>query len=231
MAGELSTWQDIRDEVRRRVHARIWAPGDAIPKEADLAEDFGCARATVNRALRDLAEDGLLERRRKAGTRVALHPISRATLRIPIVRAEVEARGQDYGYDLLGCGKAVPPANIRERMKLQAAEALHVTSVHFAGGEPLMAEDRWICCDVVPDAADEGFETVSANEWLMAHAPFTHGDITFSSVLADEARAEMLGIAEGAPLFAIERTTWDGPRAVTTVTQLFAPGYQMKTSI
>ena len=45
-----------------------------IPGEEALAREFGCARATVNRALRDLAEAGVLERRRKAGTRVALQP-------------------------------------------------------------------------------------------------------------------------------------------------------------
>ena len=44
-------WQAIRDEVKRRIHARDWKPGEPIPNEAELAEEFGCARATVNRAL------------------------------------------------------------------------------------------------------------------------------------------------------------------------------------
>jgi GntR family transcriptional regulator, histidine utilization repressor len=47
---------------------------------------LGCARATVNRALRDLAEAGLLERRRKGGTRVPLTPVRKATFEIAIIR-------------------------------------------------------------------------------------------------------------------------------------------------
>ena len=71
---------------------RIWKPGELIPNEADLAIEFGCARATVNRALRALAETGILDRRRKAGTRVALHPVRKVTLEIPIIRHEVEQK-------------------------------------------------------------------------------------------------------------------------------------------
>ena len=49
-------WEDIRTEVLRRIRQRIWAPGGLIPNEEDLATEFGVARATVNRALRDTVD-------------------------------------------------------------------------------------------------------------------------------------------------------------------------------
>jgi DNA-binding GntR family transcriptional regulator len=82
------TWQAIQAEALRRIRDREWKPGEAIPHEAELAGEFGCARATVNRALRELAEAGLLERRRKAGTRVSLNPVRKATFEIPIIRQD-----------------------------------------------------------------------------------------------------------------------------------------------
>ena len=63
-----NSWQSVQEEVLARIHSRQWKPGDLIPNEADLAQEFGCARATVNRALQNLADEGLLDRRRKAGT-------------------------------------------------------------------------------------------------------------------------------------------------------------------
>ena len=87
-------WQSVQEEGLRRIHARVWKPGDLIPNEVDLALEFGCARTTVNRALRSLAESGLLDRRRKAGTRVAAQPVAKATLDITVIRMEVEGRGQ-----------------------------------------------------------------------------------------------------------------------------------------
>ena len=77
-------WEEIRAEVLRRIERRDWRPGATIPTEEQLAAEFGCARATVNRALRELAEAGVLERRRKAGTRVATHPaVSYTHLTLP----------------------------------------------------------------------------------------------------------------------------------------------------
>ena len=70
-------WEHIRAEVQRRIRDRQWPHGAMIPTEEELAAEFGCARATVNRALRDLAQSGVLERRRKAGTRVVALPVRR----------------------------------------------------------------------------------------------------------------------------------------------------------
>ncbi|WP_187430487.1 GntR family transcriptional regulator [Roseobacter fucihabitans] len=55
----------------RRIHAREWKPGDLIPNEADLAIEFGCARSTLNRAFRSLAQRSFPDRKRKAVARLA----------------------------------------------------------------------------------------------------------------------------------------------------------------
>jgi GntR family histidine utilization transcriptional repressor len=227
-----TTWQDIRTEVLRRIHSRDWPPGTQIPNEADLAVHFGCARATVNRALRDLAETGLLERRRKSGTRVALHPVRTAKLNIPVIRQEIEDRGQTYGYVLLDRSLTAAPPVIQARMHLGAkAELQHLRSLHLADGAPHMVEDRWINLAIVPDAANAPFDEISANEWLLTHTPYTHGEIAFSAVTATDPIAEVLEVTTGVALFEIERTTWDRDRALTTVKQVFAPGYRLRTSL
>jgi len=73
----ITNWQDLQSEILNRIQSRHWKPGELIPNEVDLADEFGCARATVNRALRAVADTGLLERRRKAGTRVGFIPCAR----------------------------------------------------------------------------------------------------------------------------------------------------------
>ena len=107
-----NTWQGVQEEVRRRIRSREWKPGELIPTETDLACELGCARTTVNRALRELAEAGLIERRRKSGTRVARHPTGRAVIEIPLIRREVEATGARYGYALLSRAIGPPPARV-----------------------------------------------------------------------------------------------------------------------
>lgn len=220
------SWQSIQTEVLRRIHEREWPPGHVIPGEVDLAAEFGCARATVNRALRSLAETGILERRRKAGTRVALHPVSRATLDIPILRQEIEERGHSYGYTLFKRGEVRPPKSLRPML---GPSALRVTAIHLADERPFVLEDRWINLTAVGSARDQPFETVSANEWLLQTVPYTHGEISFAAIAAKKMTSERLGTYEGAPIFVIERATWDHDQMVTCVHLSYAPGYQIKT--
>ncbi|MBL0930718.1 MAG: GntR family transcriptional regulator, partial [Alphaproteobacteria bacterium] len=124
--AEINSWQAVQTEVLRRIRAHIWRPGDAIPHEEALAEEFGCARATVNRALRQLAEDGLLDRRRKAGTRVTLNPSRKAKLDIPVLRVEIESKGMRYFHELVSREIAAPPLGIRARLQAkQGEEHLH----------------------------------------------------------------------------------------------------------
>lgn len=231
MTTAFRNWQAVQQEVLRRIHAREWAPGNLIPNEADLAAEFGCARATVNRALRAVAEAGLLDRKRKAGTRVALQPVARATLSIAVIRQEVEDKGARYSYALLERAMVRPPAPVRATLNTADAALLHVRAVHFADGLPYALEDRWINPQGAPNVLDQPFDTTSANEWLLEHTPYTGGDIALSAHNATHVEAQELGCNEGAALFALTRNTWNGSVAVTRVRLLFAPGHTMQADL
>ena len=225
-------WQSVHDEVRRRINLRQWKPGDIIPNEVSLAGEFGCARTTVNRALRNLAEEGLLDRRRKAGTRVALHPIRKATLNIPIIKNEIEGKGSTYRYSLVSAQTALPPQGIKARMKCQPDDRLlHLICVHMADGKPYVFENRWINPKIIPEINGVSFRDQSPNKWLVENISFNSGDITFSALSATKFEADILACQEGEGLFVIDRSTWRGDEAITSVRLTFAPGYRMHTDI
>lgn len=210
----------------------MWRPGDQIPGEAELAAEFGCARATVNRALQGLADTGLLERRRKAGTRVALDPVRKATLEIPVIRLEIEASGKAYDYRVLEKDMVRAPAAIAEKMRLaRNARLLHIRGLHTADGAPFLYEERWVDLAAVPEIEKVDFSVISPNEWLVRNQPFTRGEISFLAEPASCEQAAALDTAEGTALFAIERTTWNADAAITHVRLAYRPGYRMSTEI
>lgn len=226
------TWQGIQAEALRRIREREWKPGEAIPHEAALAQEFGCARATVNRALRELADAGFLERRRKAGTRVPLNPVRKATFEIAIIRQDVEGRGRRHGYRLLESGERTPPDEILALLHLPVGrKLLRVSALHLADGTPFCLEERWINPMGVSGLAEADFSVISANEWLVQNTPLSGGAIEFFAMPADARLAGLLGCEEGAALFAMDRTTWAGALPVTTVRLAYAPGYRMTTAI
>lgn len=227
----LNGWEVIRAEVLRRIRGRDWPPGALIPNEEALAAEFGCARATVNRALRELAEAGVLERRRKAGTRVALHPVRKATLDIPVTRLEVEGRGMAYTFQLLDQTQEKPPADVAARLGGDAGKKmLHLRSLHLADGQPFLYEDRWLNPAALPSPLPD-FAAISANEWLVVNVPYTLGDIAFSAANAGAPEAAILGLAPGAALFITERTTWNEAVPITWVRLAYAPGYRLHTTV
>ena len=230
--GETVSYQNVQAEVMRRINDHVWAPGGLIPAEKELAAEFGCTRTTVNRALRELADSGILDRKRKAGTRVALHPERKATFRIPLTRLEVENSGAVYRHSLVERKISVPPVVIRTKLGLNAAvKMLHVRALHLSNGQPFQYEDRWVSLQTVPQIVDADLEATSANEWLVQNAPFTSGDITFSASAASRDEAELLDTREGEALFIVERITWQATAPVTHVRLAYAPGYRLHSVI
>ncbi len=229
---DTNSWTGIREVLLRRIHDRIWRPGELIPHEADLADEFGCARTTVNRALRDLAESGLVVRKRRAGTRVALNPPQKATLTIPILREEVEALGRSYRHSLLERDfRALPPALLGAFQVRQDTDVLYLKTLHFADDRPYAFEERFINLEAAPGARETPFETISANEWLVQNAPYSHGDLSFFAENADGQLSGILDTGPGTALFAMERVTWCGAQPITHALLIFAPGYRMRTGI
>ncbi len=218
------SYLDVKAVILGQIRGGELMPGDTVPGEAALAGEFGCARVTVNRALRELAEAGVVERRRKAGTRVLAATPRDAELEVPSVRAEIEAAGAEYRYELLARRFAVPPKAERAALGMGAgAKALHLRCRHWAGMRVHQFEDRWINLEVVPSAREADFAATGPNDWLIRAMPLSRVEHVFSASNADEAEAELLGVAAGAAVFVVERRTWIDGNAITRA-RLVHPG-------
>lgn len=223
-------FQDVKATVKSRIHSGVWGQGTLLPTEQDLAEEFGCARATVNRALRELAEDGLIDRKRKSGTRVAVTPAKQAKLQIEVVRDTIEAMNATYRYALLSRKKVPAPDWLRGMWNVPAGSmALHITCAHYADTKPFQFEDRWIALSSVPAAQNEAFDTTGPNEWLLRQVPYTTADMAFLAASADSQTAPFFAVPSGTPLFQMERSTWLADAPVTFVRMTFHPQYRMQT--
>ncbi len=228
--GQKVSFQDIRDEVIARIQKREWAPGDLLPTEHELAKEFGCARATVNRAMRELADRGIVDRKRKSGTRVNVSPVKQATFEISVVRQTIEDMNADYRYSLVHRSLITTPAWLRAQLGLkETAETLHLNCMHYADNRPFQFEERWINIEAVPSVVEADLTTTGPNEWLLAEIPFSNAEITFTAVSADAQLSDFLATPTGTPLFQMERTTWFQDAPITFVRMTFHHGYQLST--
>ncbi len=226
----LNSHRAIQDNLLKRIHSGEWQPGSLIPTEAALAGEFGCARTTVNRALRQLASEGLVIRKRHSGTRVALTPIRKATLEIPIIRHDVEMRGHTYNHMILKSEALQPPLWVQVRTGLKHDEKmLYLQTLHLSGNRPYMLENRWVNLNAVPQIEAAPLHEVSPNEWLVRKVPYSRGEISFSACLADAEIAEILETKVNAAIFMIERSTWMGNTSITTLKMYYPESYRLTT--
>ena len=223
-----ATYRDVKADILSKIVRGEWEPGGLIPGEVELAEQYSCARATVNRAVRELADDGIVERRRKAGTRVRMTPVRPARFDIPLIRSEIEQSGSTYRYALIDDSVVVAPDWLTARLTLEPeSRARHLICLHYADGKAYQLEDRWINLATLPQAEQADFSTTGPNEWLVATVPFSDVEIAFSASAADAALARYLDCMVGDALFTTERSTWWEGQAVTHVRLSFRPGHRM----
>jgi GntR family histidine utilization transcriptional repressor len=227
-ADKPTLYKQIRLDIERQILTGEWAPGHRIPFEHELMVRYGCSRMTVNKALSELAQADLIERRRRAGTFVRRPKFLSAVLQITDIRAEITALGRSYGYEMIESSRRV--ANAADRARLGVRKAGKVVAIacrHSADNVPFAIEDRLIDLDAVPEAATADFAIEPPGSWLLHHVPWTEAEHAISAIVADEPAAAALDIAIGAPCLVIERHTWRSARPLTAVRLLY-PGESHK---
>lgn len=224
----MNTWQSVRADVLERIRSREWPPGELIPTEQELAVQLGCARATVNRALRELADSGIIERRRKVGTRVTMTHSRRTRLEIPVMRHEIEALGASYAYRLQDFSRQPAPENVQRILQLAPGdEVILVKAQYLADDLPHCCEVIWLNANALPRLDRRELEATPAHEWLAQNQPLTHGRF---SILAESASGDCavnLNVTVGTPVLAIERINWTDTTPVSYARQFYPPQHRL----
>lgn len=225
------SWRDVRDYMRDQILKSEFRPGEKLPRDEDIARQLDCARSTVHRAMQSLADDGLIERRRKGGTIVNPNPITRTKLDIPISRLEIEQRGHAYRHHLIDTKQTKAKAPFSARLGVQDGHPLlRIRALHLADGHPYIFENRWVSLKTTSEILDVDFSQISANEWLVRNRPYSRCDVQiFAAETTAEEAVFMETKAQTASLV-LERTTWIDNDLITHVRAVHAEGYRLCTS-
>lgn len=203
----------VEQELRARIAAGEWKPGEALPTEAVLSAQFGISQGTLRRALAVLEVQRLIERRQGIGTYVTEATSERALFHF--FRAEALDGGR------------VTPTSLLHRLDTNTARAdealaLALTPrvlVHrllrqrFVGGDCAIVEEI-----TLPAALFPGFNLplgVELTDELYVHYQRHHGitvmrvEEKLSAIAAPPAMADMLRRAPGDPVMHIARIAFD----------------------
>lgn len=144
--GRLPLYARLRDQLASRIASGEWSPGDMIPSENRLAEEYSVAVATMRMALKKLVEERLLERRQGTGTFVK-RPAFRADLFrfFHVQDAENDDQPVIPESRILSCETVDAPHDVREAFgEVVGAKCLRLERVRLWAGEPLLFEELYL---------------------------------------------------------------------------------------
>lgn len=223
-AGALAPYARVKAHLKQGLAAGHWAPGTQMPSESELVGRFGVSRMTVNRAIKELQSEGLVERVQGLGTFAArLHRVS-ATLTVRDLHEEIVARGHRHATEVVLSRRQRPPVAIAAQLGLGAREpAFHSLLVHLEDGIRLQCEDRWVNPAESPHYLDADFTRVTPTQVLFETTALWRAQYHIEASRPTAQEARLLGIDAEAPCLVIVRRTFSR-QAPITIARLVHPG-------
>ncbi|WP_433509469.1 GntR family transcriptional regulator [Nonomuraea sp. CA-143628] len=214
----------IRKVLEERIRGGQWGPGTRIPTEVELCEEFEVSRITVQRALRDLADAGLIVRFRRRGSFVAQAVGQNNLLRF----TGLLIQGPETHGDHRVLSAQVLPAD-RARLRLPGvpdAEAVIEMERHKLGadGHVLNTELHVLPFRLAPDLLDQPLEPLTTHAYLRDRGvELTRARLYVDPHVLDEAQAALFGLPPGTPVFRWLRETWTRKGEIAELLEMLVP--------
>lgn len=222
--GPSPQYLKVKTHLREGIASGRWRPGERLPSESELTDSFGVSRMTVNRALRELHQEGMVTRVQGVGSFVAeLHRIA-STLTVRDVHEEIAARGHRHEARVHVLERVAATAEQAAVFGLATGATLfHSVIVHLENGIAIQCEDRLVQPACAPDYMAQDFLQITPTHYLLQVAPLSEARYTIEAEMPHALEARLLGMPRGEPCLVVKRTTISHGRTVTAV-RLVHPG-------
>jgi DNA-binding GntR family transcriptional regulator len=168
---------------------------------------------TVRHAVDGLIREGLVTRRHGSGTYVAHRPhAERALNRLMGFTEDIGSQGRRSTTVELDRAESEPPPRVQDLLELQdGAHAIVLDRLRLVDGEPMALHKVWLPFALAPELARQSLEGASLYQTLEQDhgVRLTTARQRITAAAATARHAELLGVAEGAPLIHTERLTRD----------------------
>ena len=204
----------------RRVVARLteklaageWKPGDAIPSESRLAEQFVVSVGTIRKAIDELVAGKILVRQQGRGTFIATHSEDRFLYHFfHVVARDVIKRFPTV--QTLSFRRARADTMATERLRIaRGARVIRIQNLLRIEDRPVVLDDITLPVELFPDLNKDVFTNRLGTIYHLYQERYAINVVRaverLRAVLADVSAARALGVRAGTPLLEINRTAY-----------------------
>ncbi|HEX7063830.1 MAG TPA: GntR family transcriptional regulator [Bacillales bacterium] len=203
-------YHQVKEILVKRIQEKRWQPGDLIPTEQELIDEFKVSRTTIRQAITELVQEGLLEKRQGRGTIIKSQKLVGSLGRLTGFAEEVMEKGYlpyskliraEFHNDLY-----------TEKKKLQLSEdesVLVIERIRFADDEPIAFERTCWPEKIGEILKQHDLDGAKFYQILEDHETYLKkANETISAVNSTLYEADLLGISAGQALLEMSRLSY-----------------------
>lgn len=202
----------VKDLLVARVTEGVWAPGDLVPSEIQLARELNVSQGTVRKAITELVDNNVLVRRQGKGTFVVTHDGERALFHFFHI---VNDNGSKILPECktLSCRRRRASRKQASRLKLSGgAPVICIERVRYLDNQPTIVESIVLPTDLFPDLGKRQAGELPNTLYQLYESKFGitihRAEEQLRAVPATDRDASLLDLTPGAPLLEIDRTAF-----------------------
>ncbi|GMA42180.1 GntR family transcriptional regulator [Mobilicoccus caccae] len=210
MASDAPLYAQVEEALVARFGVDLH-PGDRLPTEDDLIEEFGVSRITVRRAIQNLVTRHLVVTKRGRGSFVATPSFSQPLTALTGFVEDMNALGLRSHARVLLIEEVTAPAEVRAALEVPlGAKVTHIERVRLAAGHPVSFDETYLPTELGRLVAQDDLENEPIFTLLESrhNTPLIEAAYALQASTAEAAVADALEIAEGSAIFRIERTSF-----------------------
>jgi len=217
-------YQQLKDFIIAQIATGELQPADRVPSENELVESKNVSRMTANRALRELNDEGYVDRIAGRGTFVSDFRSRSDLLEVQNIADEISRRGHTHTSRVLRQSLQRARGEIAKALHVeQGTDVFHLLLVHCEDGAPIQVEDRYVLASFAPDCLLQEFTTQTPSAYLTGIAPLQEAEQAVRASMPNPAIRKHLEMPDDEASLIIIRRTWSAGRPVTFA-RLHHPG-------
>ncbi|GLQ07800.1 UTRA domain-containing protein [Sneathiella chinensis] len=216
-------YEQVKIYVKSRIKNGDWPCHSQIPSEHTLVREMGISRMTIHRALRELTQEGVLDRIQGVGTFVAKPPQGRITVEMKDIDQAIRDEGRLHQAQVHF--HQAEPLSAEDALPLglhEGDEVFRSYIVHRENGHPLMLEDRFVNPALLPDYLKQDFSRLTTSRYIQDSLSMLSHEQTIRAVLSTPETSHFLELASTVPCFQVNRKTWSGNKIVSMVRMVYS---------
>ncbi|WP_309066200.1 GntR family transcriptional regulator [Microbacterium sp.] len=205
-------YDQLRQLIIDHIHRENLQPGDGLPGEHRLCEQYGISRTVVRQALAQLEHEGLVERVKGKGTFVARPRTSESLVHtLEGLYDEVERRGGHVHSEVLRHERTVADGEVAAALEVPVgAPVVVLERLRYVDGDAWSLSTTWMPDEVGSLTLGADLSESSLYRLLGEHGIHaTHGVRSAEATVATHEQAKHLGVSAGSALLRLRSVSRD----------------------